>query len=110
MATDGGVAGDQISDTATLSGAHLPTTGTVTFNLYGRLDPTCQSAPIFTSTVPIGADGTATSAPFTATQAGNYHWIASYSGDANNAAVAGACGDENESTSIRAFNPRSRPA
>jgi uncharacterized repeat protein (TIGR01451 family) len=105
VATDGGVAGDKISDTATLSGAYLPTSGSITFNLYGRLDPTCQSAAIFTSTVPIGADGTATSDPFTVTQAGTYHWIASYSGDAHNNAVAGKCGDENESTTIRTFNP-----
>ena len=81
VATEGGVAGDKISDTATLSGAHLPTTGTVTFNLYGATDPGCEDAPIFTSTVAISAGGTATSAPFTVTLSGTYHWIASYSGD-----------------------------
>jgi fimbrial isopeptide formation D2 family protein len=85
--------------------AHLPTTGTVTFNLYGRLDPNCAGTAIFTSTVSIGADGTATSGSFTVTEAGNYHWIASYSGDDNNDAVAGTCGDDGETTSIRAFNP-----
>ena len=51
MATDGGVAGDKISDTATLSGAYLPTSGTVTFTLYSATDPGCEDDPIFTSTV-----------------------------------------------------------
>src|SRR4029078_11621047 len=75
VATDGGVAGDKISDTCTLSGAHLPTSGEITFKLYGRLDPTCQSAAIFTSTVPIGANGTATSDPVTGTHGGPCHSV-----------------------------------
>ena len=105
VATEGGVAGDKISDTATLSGAHLPTTGTITFSLYSATDPGCEDDPIFTSTVAISAGGTATSAPFTVTLSGTYHWIASYSGDANNVAVAGACGDQGETTVINKFNP-----
>ena len=105
LATDGGVPGDKISDTSTLLGAYLPTAGTVTFKLYGSGDPTCENEPLFTSTVAISPTGTATSGEFTAVLAGTYHWIASYSGDANNDAVAGTCGAEHESTTISKFNP-----
>jgi hypothetical protein len=44
----------------------------------------------------------ATSAPFTPTAPGTYRWIASYSGDANNAAVSGLCNAANESVNIPA--------
>ena len=36
--------------------------------------------------------------PFTPTLAGTYRWIASYSGDANNAPVAGKCNDAGENS------------
>jgi LPXTG-motif cell wall-anchored protein len=37
---------------------------------------------------------------FTPTVPGTYRWIASYSGDANNAAAAGVCGDPSETTEV----------
>jgi hypothetical protein len=40
--------------------------------------------------------GSATSKSFTPSAAGSYYWIASYSGDANNSAVSGSCGDQGE--------------
>ena len=36
---------------------------------------------------------------------GNYHWVASYSGDDNNESATGACGDEGETTQVRQYNP-----
>jgi len=42
---------------------------------------------------------------FTPAQEGTYRWIASYSGDANNTAKAGACNDANESTTVGAPAP-----
>ena len=105
LATDGGVPGDKISDTAALTGAFLPTTGTVTFNLYGPGDETCTGTVTATSTVNISGTGTATSADFTTILAGTYHWIASYSGDTNNDGVTGKCTDEHETTVISKFNP-----
>ena len=45
------------------------------------------------------------SAPFTPTAAGTYRWRAFYSGDANNAAVTGACNAANESASSRRRTP-----
>src|SRR5439155_24218984 len=77
---------------ATVSGSATPT-GTVTFNLYGPADATCTGSVVFANTQPLSA-GSATSADYVTTQAGTYHWAASYSGDANNAGVTSACANE----------------
>ena len=98
--------GGQVTDTATVSGRVNPVAGaTVAFNLYAPGDATCSATPIFTSTVAIDLGGTATSGGFTPTAAGTYRWRASYSGDANNAPVAGACNDANESVVVNPTNP-----
>ena len=104
LATEGGVQGELIHDTATVSGGFHPT-GTVTFSLYDNDDANCDGTPIFTSTVSLAANGTATSGTFAAPASGTYHWIASYSGDANNAAATGVCGAEGETTIISRFSP-----
>ncbi|MEA2232315.1 MAG: hypothetical protein QOD83_2131 [Solirubrobacteraceae bacterium] len=96
-----------LSDAATVSGRVNPQSGaTIQFELFGPADATCTGAPIFTSTVayPV-AGGSVTSAPFTPTQAGTYHWIAAYSGDVNNAPVQGACNDANETTVVTRAAP-----
>ncbi len=83
-----------LNDSAILSGGNNPT-GTITFNLFGPNNATCSGTPIFTNTVPVSGDGTYnTSAGFTATKAGSYNWVASYSGDANNPSLTDACGSE----------------
>lgn len=80
--------------------------GTITFNLYGPNDATCSGTPTFTSTVPVTrANGSYNSASTTATAAGTYRWTASYSGDANNSSVAGACNAPNEGVDVSATNP-----
>ncbi len=81
-------------DQATLSGFQSPLQGTVTFNVYVPSTTGECVGPLFTSTVPIAADGTATSELFTPTLAGTYWWVAAYSGDANNLAVSSGCGEE----------------
>ena len=104
-ATVGGQVGDLISDTATVSGGFNPT-GTVDFRLYNWDDPNCDGSAIFTDLdVALGLDGTATSGTFQVIHDGTYHWVASYSGDANNDSATGACGDEGETTTIRQFAP-----
>jgi uncharacterized repeat protein (TIGR01451 family) len=103
-ATVGGQVGDTIHDVATVSGGFNPT-GTVTFRLFGPADPSCDGQAIFTSTVSLAQNGTATSGGFQVLLQGDYHWIASYSGDANNNPVSGACGDEGETTTISQFAP-----
>jgi uncharacterized protein YkwD len=95
-----------ITDAATVSGRVSPVPGaTVAFDLYGLGDTTC-AAPISTTAAPVGADGVATSPPVTPARVGTYRWIAAYSGDANNAPVAGACNDPGESVAVRAAAPR----
>lgn len=96
-----------ITDSAVVSGRVNPIDGaTVTFSLYGPNNATCTGTPIFTSTVPQGtANGPVTSEPYTPTAVGTYRWIASYSGDANNAPVSGACNDANESVVVSPGQP-----
>jgi hypothetical protein len=90
----GGVTGTRIFDTAKIAGGVAPS-GTVTFSLFGPSDSTCSDAAIFTSTVALGADGTAKSTSFGGTTtAGTYNWIATYSGDAINVSSNDKCGEE----------------
>ncbi len=97
------VVGNGISDSATLS-AGFNATGTVTFRLYGPDDANCTGAVAFASTVPVAGTG-ATSGTLMTSQAGTYRWIASYSGDANNDAVAGVCNAANESVVVTRATP-----
>ena len=91
----GGPVGTPISDTATVTGGVNPT-GNVTFNLFGPGDTACAGPPVFTSpNSPLnGNPPIATSGTFTNTAAGIYHWVATYNGDANNAAVSSGCAAE----------------
>ena len=84
--------GGQLSDTAALTGANDPT-GTITFRLFGPDDPTCSGTVASQSSRTVNGNGTYTSDPFTAAAPGTYRWVASYSGDADDPALASACGD-----------------
>lgn len=95
--------GSQLSDTATIANGTNPT-GTVTFRLYAPGDPICGGAPVLTSTNPVSA-GSAASASFTPAVHGTYRWVATYNGDANNASVAGVCGDPSESVAVDVIQP-----
>ena len=98
-----------MTDTAHLAAASPPgpaPTGTITFSVFAPNNATCTGAPVFTSTVPatMGA-GNYTSGPFTPMAPGTYHWIAAYSGDANNAPATTACGDAGETSTIAQATP-----
>ena len=100
QASAGGPIGTKIHDTAQVTGGANPT-GTVTFNLFAPSNPTCNNSEgsagaVQTLTVPLGANGSASSAsmPYTTIELGTYNWIANYSGDANNKSVSTACNDE----------------
>jgi hypothetical protein len=93
------VLGGSVHDTATLAGGSSPT-GQITFRLYGPNDPSCSGTPAFTDTKTVSGNGPYDSASFTPTSAGTYRWTASYGGDSNNNAVAGACNDANESATV----------
>ncbi|HEX3874929.1 MAG TPA: choice-of-anchor P family protein [Solirubrobacteraceae bacterium] len=84
--------GATISDSATVSGGLSPT-GIVTFKLFGPGDVTCSATPVSTTTGTLVAQ-TTTSGNVTAGPAGTYRWVATYGGDANNAAVTSPCGSE----------------
>ncbi|HET7489995.1 MAG TPA: hypothetical protein VFJ85_18865 [Acidimicrobiales bacterium] len=96
--------GKSAADVATLSGGTNPT-GTLTFTLYGPGDETCTGTPVFTSSKTVTGNGDYTSESFTPTKVGTYRWLASYSGDANNASVAAGCGAANEVTKVVEVTP-----
>ncbi len=83
-----------LTDSATLSGGFLET-GTITFDLYAP----AGVVPIDTEIVTVSGDGTYTTPtgytlPTTGTVTGTYQWVATYSGDGNNIAVASPQGNE----------------
>ena len=100
--------GGTINDVATLSGA-VGATGAVTFEVFGPGDTSCSTplATLATSTKNVNGNGngTYTSAGFTTTSAGTYRWRAFFAGDANNAAVSGACNTEGESSTTTQVTP-----
>ena len=100
-AATSGTIGDAIHDVATLSGATAHAGGTITFNLYGPSDtPDCSGDAVFTKTVDVSGPGDYGSGDFTPDTAGKYYWVASYSGDVNNQASSGSCGDDGETSTI----------
>jgi LPXTG-motif cell wall-anchored protein len=102
------VGGGQLADSATVSGRINPLPGaTVDFRAYGPNNATCAGPPAFESLgVPYPvAGGAVTSAAFTPTSAGVYHWIATYSGDGNNLPVSGACNDITETVTVPPATP-----
>lgn len=105
-ATPTATVGSQVTDTATLSGGFNPT-GTISFTMFGPDDATCSGEGITTPSVPVNhGNGTYTSGPFTPTATGTYRFVATYSGDANNAAPpATACSDANETVVISKATP-----
>ena len=111
QATAAGVVGLPISDTALLSGGSGTLGGTVTFTAFGPNDSDCSGSAAFTSsaiavTPTIPGSGTAT-ANFTPGTAGTYRWIASYTGDTNNAGISTNCNDGNETSEVAGPPPPS---
>ena len=89
-----------VSDSATLSGGYNPT-GSITFKLYGpSATPVCTNLVFTSSPVTVNGNGTYGPVSFSPAATGSYYWIASYSGDTNNSAVSGACGDTNETSTV----------
>jgi uncharacterized repeat protein (TIGR01451 family) len=83
-----GQLGVTLQDTATLSGSYHGT-GSVIFSLYAPgVNPTVGPVT-YTETVPVSADGVYhTTTGFTSNATGTWHWVAAYTGDANNDSVA----------------------
>jgi hypothetical protein len=101
-----GVLGANLTDTATLSGATAGAGGTISFYLFApgvACSEQDQSAAVYSHTgIPVNGNGTynSTSASGTesgsnvATTTGTYHWLAIYSGDANNNGTNSGCVSE----------------
>lgn len=95
--------GGSLTDTAVLTGTSAAPTGTITFSLYGAGDTACAAAPVFKQDVPFALP--AESPAYVPTKAGVFTWVASYSGDANNTAAAGACGAPSETVTVTPVTP-----
>ncbi len=93
-----GSVNDLLNDTATLSdGTHFDGDGTITFNLYGPSDPTCDGTPAYTETVTgvdHNGDYTTSNTTVLADSAGIWNWTATFNGDSNNSKAVSACGAE----------------
>jgi hypothetical protein len=93
--------GATINDTATLSGGVNPT-GTITFKLYAsQADCQNDATALFEDTVDVdNGNADYTSGNYTTTTVGNFFWKASYSGDNNNSAISGVCGEDGETSVV----------
>ena len=104
--------GESISDTATVTGLVSPSSGdTVTFNLYSSATVQNSSTLLFTSTKTVsisGSTATATSASYPTTGAGTEYWVATFSGDTNNASVTS--GATAETVNVDTINTSQTPA
>ena len=94
-----GMVNQPIHDVATLTGGDSPT-GTITWNIYSSSDSSCKTSLGSVSEM-VSGDGNYTSPDFTPTDAGNYQWVATYSGDSNNSQVATLCNDPNEQSAVQ---------
>jgi len=91
-----------IHDTAHLGGGYNPG-GTISFRIFAPGDATCSTPILVNPPVSVGGAGDYNSASYLTAVPGVYRWIATYSGDANNAAVSTACNDSGESSMV--FSP-----
>ena len=96
--------GFAVRDHALLISGSKPT-GTITFALYGPNDNTCSGKPAFSMDQNISGNGLYGSSWHAPRQAGLYHWVATYSGDANNEQAATGCGDKGENVFILPRRP-----
>jgi hypothetical protein len=92
--------GDAVGDIAHLGGGANPR-GTITFRLYGPNDSTCSAPPVFVGEQNVVGNGSYPSPTPTPAVPGTYLWVATYSGDANNAGAATACGDAGETVVVQ---------
>ncbi len=86
-----GAYGEQVYDTATVTGTLATPTGTVTYNFYNTSTPTYGvTTPTSTQTVTLSGGVVPNSALTSALTAGSYSYIGYYSGDSNFGSFAGA--------------------
>lgn len=99
--------GTSFRDTATLAGGFSPG-GTITFEIYLPGSDRCEK-PDFVNTVAVNGNGSYSSDPFVAKQAGRYRFIAKYSGDTANQTATEACGSPDQLAQVGKRTPKLRP-
>src|SRR2546423_997226 len=99
-----GVNGNDLTDSATLSGGTAGISGTITFKLFSDANCTVQVGSDVTTAVNAG-NGVYVSPAIHVNAAGTYHWIANYGGDANNSATANVCNGANENVVVNPAGP-----
>ena len=105
-ATTSATVGEKIKDVATLSKLVSPTgKGSVTFDLFKGTDCSVKVTTLNATPSEVKENGKYTSEEFETTSAGEYHWIAHFSGDANNEKADGLCSDLKEKTTVNKAKP-----
>ncbi len=84
--------GGTVYDTATLAGATTSAGGTVTYSVYSSAS--CSGLISTLGPLTVTSGSVPNSPTWTATSAGTYYFVASYSGDPNNTPAASGCGAE----------------
>lgn len=110
LTTDAGAdvsIGDELADTATVTGRVSALDATLDFRLFGPDDSDCSSDAIFEQLgVAFAAtDDSITSDGYTPTATGTYRWVVTYSGDDNNEGTVGECGDPLETVQVNLGAP-----
>jgi hypothetical protein len=106
-ATLGGTATQPANPVINLTGTGgAPAGGTITFKLYGPADTGCGDLAYTSPTVAVSGNGTYSSPTpqFAPSAAGNYHWVAVYSGDSpntNGLTHNAACTDTDEDVTVK---------
>src|SRR5262249_10831100 len=99
------VVGSNINDVAHLSGGLGTLSGSITFDVFAPSDTTCSTPISVPPAKTVTGAGNYTSGDYKTTVVGTYHGIAHYSGDSNNNAVNGSCGDANEASVVGPASP-----
>ncbi len=95
---------EEVSATATLAGTGSPS-GTLTFSLYGPGDEACERYPLYTREVAASGPGTYDATSYGIYEAGAYHWVVEYSGNATNSPVTNGCADPEAELAVRKGAP-----
>ena len=98
------IVGQDISDTAELTGGVNPT-GTITFELWDNDTCTDLDGPVFSTSVAVSGNGTYGPVSYTTDTVGTFYWLATYSGDDNNNSATHPCGDDGEIDTVNPASP-----
>jgi hypothetical protein len=79
--------------------------GTVTFSLYPSA-ANCTGTPTATASGSVSGTTATGTTSVTFTLAGDYYWVASYPGDANNNTYTSGCNDANEKVTVSKAMPQ----